>query len=154
MSEPKYVPEDFFRKLTTGKISHNDILIVKDGATTGKTAIVPEDFQYKDACINEHVFRIVSDEGIIPYYLFSILFSSIGQRQIQRVISGAAQKGIVREFVEEILIPVPPLEVQQKIASVVKARREKAKMLKQEAKEIIQQAKKKVEKMILGEDCD
>jgi type I restriction enzyme M protein len=149
LSEPKYVPENFFKKLTKGKISPNDILVVKDGATTGKTAIVTEGFPYKDACINEHVFRIVAKDNIDPTYLFTILFSSIGQRQINRVISGAAQKGIVLETISEILVPIPPVPIQQKIAEEVESRREKAKILRQEAKEIIQQAGEKVEKMIL-----
>jgi len=149
LSEPRYVPEFFFKKLTKGKISPNDILVVKDGATTGKTAIVTEGFPYKDVCINEHVFRIVAKDNIDSTYLFTVLFSSIGQRQINRIISGAAQKGIVLETISEILVPIPPVPIQQKIAEEVESRREKAKILRQEAKEIIQQAGEKVEKMIL-----
>jgi len=153
-SEPRFVPAFFFKKLTKAKISLGDILVVKDGATTGKTAIVDEDFPYKDACINEHVFRIATKDEIDPTYLFAILFSSIGQRQINRVISGAAQKGIVLETIGEVLIPIPPPSIQQYIAQEVKSRREKAKKLKEEAKEILAEAKEKVEKMILGEAGD
>ncbi len=152
LSTPKYVPKSFFEKLTSGKISVGDVLVVKDGATTGKTAIVPESFPYDEACVNEHVFRIVTNSKIHPTYLFAVLFSSVGQKQINRLISGAAQKGIVRVTIAEVLIPLPSPSIQQKIAEEVNARREKAKKLKEEAKEILAKAKEKVEKMILGEN--
>jgi len=151
LSKPRYVPRSFFEKLSSGKISVGDILVVKDGATTGKTAIVSEDFPFEEACINEHVFRIATNGEIDPTYLFAVLFSSIGQRQISRLISGAAQKGIVHDTIGEVLIPLPSSAIQQKIAQEVNYRIEKAKKLKGEAKEILAKAKDKVEKMILGE---
>ena len=39
-SSIKYVPEEFATQMHKGRIKKNDILIVKDGATTGKTAFV------------------------------------------------------------------------------------------------------------------
>jgi len=55
-TEIKYVPEDFYRKLKRGRIEFGDILLVKDGATTGKVALVTEDFPFAEATVNEHVF--------------------------------------------------------------------------------------------------
>jgi type I restriction enzyme M protein len=152
LSQPRYVPGSFFNTLTKGKIQVEDVLVVKDGATTGKTAIVAEGFPYENACVNEHVFRIVAKDDIVSIYLFAILFSTICQRQINRVISGAAQKGIVLETISEVVIPVPPLSVQQKIAQEVKSRLEKAKKLKEGAKELLEKAKGKVEKLIEGKN--
>lgn len=150
LSQPRYVPGSFFNTLTKGKIQGEDVLVVKDGATTGKTAIVAEGFPYENACVNEHVFRIVAKDDIVPIYLFAVLFSTIGQRQINRVISGAAQKGIVLETISGVAIPVPPISIQQKIAQEVKSRREKAKKLKEEAKELLEKAKREVEELIEG----
>src|SRR5205085_529539 len=52
----KYVPETYFRMMRRGKINPDDILIVKDGATTGKISYVPPHFEFKEAAINEHLF--------------------------------------------------------------------------------------------------
>ena len=52
----KFVPREFFKKQTRGVIRSNDILIVKDGATTGKASFIDETFPYDQACVNEHVF--------------------------------------------------------------------------------------------------
>ena len=54
--------------------------------------------------------------------------------------------------IRTLKIPLPPLSIQRQIAEEVNARRQKAKKLKEEAKEILAKAKEKVEKMIFGGD--
>jgi len=148
--ELKYIPRDFFDRLENAHLNSGDILMVKDGATTGKVAIVTKDFHYREACINEHVFRIVPEDRVAPYYLFAFLHSSLGQRQIQRLISGAAQKGITREAIRQIKTPLPPLTVQKQIAQEVRRRRKQAENLRSQAQKTLEEAKKVVESIILG----
>ena len=147
----RYIPEKFHKKQKKSWIKPLDILIVKDGATTGKVAIVPKDFPFKECNINEHVFKIEIDDNYNPYYVFSYLFSSLGQKQINRLISGAAQKGITRDAIESIRVISPSREIQNNIADEVKKRKEESERLKKEAKEVVKKAKKEVEKMIDGE---
>jgi type I restriction enzyme M protein len=147
----KYIPEQFHERQKKSWIKPFDILIVKDGATTGKVAIVPKDFPFKECNINEHVFKIEVKDDYNPYYVFSYLFSSLGQEQINRWISGAAQKGITKKGIESVKIIVPPPEIQDKIADEVKKRTEESKKLKKEAEEIAEKVKKEVEKMIAGD---
>lgn len=40
LSEPKFISEEFYNNLSTGKIQEDDVLLVRDGATIGKTAII------------------------------------------------------------------------------------------------------------------
>ena len=70
----KFVPHNFFKKMTYGHIQTGDVLIVKDGATTGKVALVREDFPYNPAVVNEHVFICRPIEGVYPPFLFHFLF--------------------------------------------------------------------------------
>lgn len=56
--ELKYIPVEFHKSHLDSKVLPNDILLVKDGATTGKVGFVPEDYPYKEANINEHLFII------------------------------------------------------------------------------------------------
>jgi len=146
----RYIPKDFHQKQKKSWVKPFDILVVKDGATTGKTAIISEDFPFKECNINEHVFKIEVKEGYNPYYVFCYLFSSLGQEQINRLISGAAQKGITRHAIESVKIIVPPLEIQDTIADEVRRRKEDSKKLKREAEEVVERAKKLVERMIAG----
>ncbi len=57
----------------------------------------------------------------------------------------------MKEFIN-IPIPIPDdIKIQENIANEVKNRMNKAKQLKKEAVEIVKNAKKEVEQMILGE---
>jgi hypothetical protein len=114
----RFIPQEFFERMTTGKIRVGDILIVKDGATTGKVAIVSEDFPVRDAAINEHVFLVRVDPSLVePQYLFLWLWSSAGQTAIRSNYRGATIGGINQQFAGSIIVPLPPLERQREIAS-------------------------------------
>jgi len=116
----KRVPRTFYDKLKTGRVRPRDILIVKDGATTGKTAYVPEDFEFDEAAINEHVFRLeVDDSRALPKYVAYFLQSGIGQRAILADFRGATVGGISRGFADRALVPLPPLDEQRRIAAML-----------------------------------
>lgn len=104
----KYVPFEFAEKLSKGEIKQNDILIVKDGATTGKTAFISKNFKYKKAFVNEHVFICRLFENINSKIVFYFLFSQIGQFRILENFTGTAQGGINKKFASNTLIPLPP----------------------------------------------
>jgi len=62
---------------------------------------------------------------------------------------GAGQPHVYARDIEELDIPLPPLEIQEKIVLEVKNKIEKAKVLESEAKEVYEKAKREVEEMIL-----
>jgi len=115
----KYVPKAFAAKMTRGRIQHGDILIVKDGATTGKTSFVGPSFPYADAVINEHVFSCRCQENIEPKYIFYFLYSAEGNRQILEDFRGAAQGGISQRFADIVNVPLAPLDQQKRIVAEI-----------------------------------
>ena len=116
----KYIDEKFFRTLNKGVIKENDILIVKDGATTGKVSFVDNKFPYKKAAINEHLFSLRVDTTVAdPKYVFLFLKSPQGQKQILKDFRGAAIGGISRGFVEIAKIPLPSPNNQIRIATLL-----------------------------------
>src|SRR2546426_9833114 len=99
-----------------GTIRQHDILMVKDGATTGKVAFVDESFPFKKAAVNEHVFIIrPSESRILPRYLFFFLYSLQGQAQVLSTYHGAAQGGIKTSFAEKVSVPIPSIGEQREI---------------------------------------
>lgn len=150
IGKPKYIPLEFHEKIKLTETKMHDIVLVKDGATTGKIGIIDsEDFVNQN--INEHVFLIRPETSIIsPQYLVSFLYSSIGQILLKRFITGATVTGLTKESLRNILIPLPPLEVQNQITEHIFEVREKAKQLEAEAKNVLKEAKSKIEKMIIG----
>lgn len=112
----KYIPNDFYNSLKRGLIKQNDILIVKDGATTGKVSLVNHNFPFKVAAVNEHIFILSSNKNLIsPLFLFYFLFSKGGKEQILETFHGMAQGGISSDFINHVDIPLPSLTEQKKI---------------------------------------
>ena len=116
-SKLKYIPEDFFEVLNKGHIYPNDIIVVKDGATTGKISYVDDDFPHKHAVVNEHLFIVrVNPKAALPKYVFYYLFSSEGQKQILSDFRGATVGGISRNFPRKVNVPTPCIPEQTQIA--------------------------------------
>jgi len=115
------VPEDFAAAQRKGWIRQKDILIVKDGATTGKVSFVGSDFPYSRALLNEHVFRCAVNPSIDAKFVFYWLFSSEGHRQILRDFRGAAQGGISRGFTSKVDVPIAPIREQHRIVEAIES---------------------------------
>lgn len=117
----RFISKDYFAKLNRGVIQKYDVLVVKDGATTGKTAFVDDDFPFDRAAINEHVYILRPDASLVlPRFLFFFLYSDWGQLQIQREFQGAAIGGINQGFIQRLEIPLPPLLEQARIVAILR----------------------------------
>lgn len=140
----KFIPRDYFERMSKGIIKGNDILIVKDGATTGKVSFVNGNFPFKDAAVNEHVFIVRTKSDVLyPQYAFFFLHSNLGKQLILKDFRGSAQGGITRGFVERIHIPLPPLPIQKQIAAILEkadAAREKRRQANQLTEQFLQSA--------------
>lgn len=118
---PKYVPVDFYQTAKSGKVKSSDILLCKDGALTGKVALVRDEVDKTLAMVNEHVFIIRCDDSNTQKYVFNILHSNIGQQLLREKVTGAAQGGLNSTNLKAIQIPLPPLDIQQKIVEEIEA---------------------------------
>ena len=116
----KYIPEDYFKGLKSGIIEKENILIVKDGATTGKVSFVSDEFPFDKAAVNEHVFLLKIDKSkAYPRFAFHYLKCPQGQREILRDFRGATVGGISRGFVEFVKFELPSLPDQLHIANIL-----------------------------------
>lgn len=111
----KFVPLTFFHEAEKGKIQKGDILLCKDGALTGKVALVRDELNDIFAMVNEHVFVIRCNQPETQQYLFHILHSEMGQKLLKANTTGAAQGGLNSSNLKNIRVPLPPLDIQQQI---------------------------------------
>ena len=145
---PRYIPHEFHSLHIETETQLNDILLVKDGATTGKIGIV-SDIVHVGQNINEHLFLLRTKEGVNPIYLLNYLNSSFGKLQVQREITGATVTGITRDVVKRLKIILPDIAKQTEIANHITEIRSNAKRLQQEANAVVEQAKERVEQILL-----
>lgn len=111
----KFVSEQFFDSMKKGILIPNDILLVKDGATIGKSAFYTGFFDR--AAVNEHVYIIRCNENILPYYLYSIVRTTVFQEILKKYTRGII--GGLSLDIKNIEIPLPPLHVQQQIVDEI-----------------------------------
>jgi len=116
LNPSKYISKEFYNSLKSGKVKEKDILLVKDGATTGKAVFV-EKLPAKEAAVNEHLF-IIRGYNVDQKFLYYIIISNIFQNQIKSLFHGIIG-GITKPEIEEVYIPLPPLEEQKRIADIL-----------------------------------
>lgn len=120
LTKERRISMKFFQEMKRGIVRPNDILIVKDGATTGKTSFMPENFSELPCLINEHVFRLsVKPDLADSKYVFYYLYSPEGNHDVMLDFRGATIGGISQEFVKKVRIPLPPLPEQQRIVDIL-----------------------------------
>jgi len=113
-----FVPRAFFYEMKKGVLKDGDIIVVKDGATTGKTGAFCCRLPNYEAAANEHVFIIrVNERLCLLRFLFHLLRSPPGTQMIMTDFRGAAQGGISRGFTEKVRFPLPPLDEQRRIVA-------------------------------------
>jgi len=157
--ELNFVPDVFYIDFqsTRGGLEYHDILVAKDGATTGKTTIVDDTFEFLDrtrkppdpcAIFSEHVFRLRIKPDINPLFVHAFLNSELGQLQLETVTSGGAQGGITKEFATEIYIPLVVIRAQESIAKTWQEGLLKAQGLKEDYENTLQATKKEIDRVL------
>lgn len=122
-SEVSYISEKdhlkIFRRCNPEK---GDLLLVCVGATIGKVAIVPE---MDDFSLARSVALIKPKRKLLnSNYLLWFFNSPFGRRQVKNNSNEAAQAGLYTGNIKQIIIPIPPIELQTKFAQIVESTEE------------------------------
>ncbi len=109
-SKTKYVPRDFFSKMSKGHVSDGDVLIYKDGGKPGElhpaVTYVSNGFPFAEFCINEHVFRI-RIESLSQPLLYCLLSTDDAFWQMRELATGVAQPGLNQAAIKSIKFIIP-----------------------------------------------
>lgn len=130
------------------KLNKNDLLISRSGSL-GLVSIAEDCIL--DSILSSHIFKVsLKTEVVNSNYLQEYLRSSLGQFQFFRNNNGGVIPEINQNALKSIILVIPPLGKQNEIAQHIQSIREQAKQLQNDAKAVLEQAKKEVELMILG----
>ncbi|MFA5780122.1 MAG: restriction endonuclease subunit S [Elusimicrobiota bacterium] len=142
--DQKYLSDALYNELRKNyEPKQNEILLTKD-ATPGIAYVLKE---LVEGIVAGGVVRLKVKEDVEPEYIALCINSLVGQMQIERDAGGSIIIHLKPEQIKNLQIPILPKSVQQKITDLV----HKSHDAHKKAKELLSEAKQKVEKMILGE---
>lgn len=140
-----YITAEKDRALRNGKIQRGDIVITTRG-TVGNVAYYNQQIPYDNIRINSGMLIVRCHEQIKNEFLYYVLRGVEFQRQIKQIQTGTAQPQLPKSHFFKMKIIVPTIDVQEKIAKILKTIDEKIesnkfinKNLEQQAQAIYQQ---------------
>jgi type I restriction enzyme S subunit len=118
LSETDCVAESFLsQKLQRFVLKNGDILVAMTGATAGKVGKVRTD---RPILLNQRVAKISPVEADHEF-IWALVSSEEYQAKFFQLADGAAQPNMSGGQIESVEIPLPPLPVQRRIASILSA---------------------------------
>jgi type I restriction enzyme, S subunit len=113
----QYITKEKFEELRGFEVKPDDVLITMMG-TIGRVAIVPKDIG--TAIITSHLLKITLDQKkCLPKFLYYFLQSYFIHRQLLRESRGIVMSGLNTKIIKSLLIKVPKLPEQKKIALIL-----------------------------------
>ena len=134
----RYISKEFFEDKKNYTLKAGDILFNNTNSTelVGKSCFIPEDIY---CGFSNHMTRIRVNESLVDsYYLSNILFALYKQRVFESYChKWVGQSGINSEILANVLIPLPPIKEQQKIAELFHSVNDSIEQAKQQEKSLL-----------------
>ena len=111
----KYISEEFSESLSKSILHENDLIIVRTGMS-GTCCVVPKEYENCN-CADVVIVR-PNLKKVNPHYLAAYI-NVWGKKQVENNKVGAIQKHFNVKSAEEMLIDLPDLEQQYKVAKVL-----------------------------------
>lgn len=130
----------------TQKIKTGDLIIGTTRPYLKKFAIVTDKF---NDCVCSSGFQVVAPQDTYNLsYLYEFLKSPLAISQFELFMSGALYPAITNKDLKKILIPLPPLKIQNAIVENINEQKSQIKELKQQAEVLRKKALEEFEKEI------
>jgi len=120
-------------------VKGGELIISKVRPTRGAIGIIPSDLG--DNVICSSAFSVFSVSSPLREVIYIFSRSTLGKLQLEKPTKGTSYPTIEDEDVENLKIPLLPLETQQKIAELI----QKSHEARKKAKELLERAKRAVE---------
>lgn len=135
-------------------MSYGDVLISTRRPTRGAVVAVPKEFD-KEICTIFFTSLTVNDwEEVDPSYLALFLRTSLGRFQFQSLITETAYPVISDEDVEDIVVLLPKIDVQRKLAKDYNDSVVDFFSKINEAYALITNSRQEVENLLLGKEAE
>ncbi len=111
------IPESTHQKMSGTHVAAGDLLFNITGASIGRCAIVPDDFDTGN--VSQHVTIVRPVMGELRQFLHVILTSQLVQKTVMDVQVGVSREGLSIGKLSQFAIPCPPAAEQHRIVAKV-----------------------------------
>jgi type I restriction enzyme S subunit len=117
MNEVAFISEETHKKMSGTHVEAGDLLFNITGASIGRCAAVPTDFDTGN--VSQHVTIIRPALGETQPFLHVVLISQLVQQTVMDVQVGVSREGLSIGKLAQFLIPFPPETEQHRIVAKV-----------------------------------
>ncbi|MEO6322221.1 MAG: restriction endonuclease subunit S, partial [Polaromonas sp.] len=110
-----FIRPETHAKMAGTVVFPNDLLFNITGASIGRCAVVPDDFD--EANVSQHVTIVSPVMAVLNAFLHKVLVSRHVQQAVMDVQVGVSREGLSIAKLGYFLIPVPPLAEQSRIVT-------------------------------------
>lgn len=142
---PKETHEVIYKRCDVKK---NDVLYIKDGATTGVATI--NDLSEEFSLLSSVALLRVNKDILSPKFLMYCLNSPTIKQEMLGMMSGNAIKRLTLKKIQTGLVPLPSLEEQQKIVEILSSVDEQIESYEQEKEKYTELKKGLMQHLLTG----
>jgi type I restriction enzyme, S subunit len=125
----QYLPREIQSSIKRYIVETDDVCLAIVGHTIGVVFYV--DGKWHGANLTENAARLTSFKNVDSKFLYYYLISHEGQSEIKRNMVGSAQGKLPIYGIQNISIPIPPIKIQKRIASILSSLDDKIELNRQ-----------------------
>ena len=115
-----YITNEQADKLSNVTIEENDVLLNITGASVARCCVVPKGLI--PARVNQHVAIVRCQDRLLPEFLCNMFTENNYQRLLWSIATsgGATREAITKQQIEDLILIVPPIELQRQFVDFVR----------------------------------
>jgi len=122
-------------------IKQGDVLVASLAGSLNNVGLVPAELDNEVASTG---FFVINSENYLSEFLLLLFRSEILKKQLEQKTAGAIMAAVPKSVFGDLLVPVIPIQKQEKIAELIK----ESFVLRKEAKQLLDKATRKIEDLI------
>jgi type I restriction enzyme S subunit len=119
----KRVPREFFDDMKKGHVRSRDVLLYKDGGRPGEyephVSMFGDGFPFEEFCINEHVYRLRTNDLSSQSFLYFWLTSDLVMDEMRVKGTGVAIPGLNSTAVRSLATLIPGIAISRAFSLAV-----------------------------------
>lgn len=116
-SDIQFISRKKDETLRKGKLKRFDVVLTTRG-TVGNVAFYNKNISFENIRINSGMILLRACEELSPFYLYHLMKSPFMKKRYADLVSGSAQPQLPIRSLEQIYIPIPPEDEQEKIVEI------------------------------------